>query len=354
MVLVGSACSFSFTPQWQVNQRLILGMAAEPPEIIYDLNNPLAAAETNVSVAALVVDPSDGGTSVPYVWRGCSETLTDADPTIGDFDENSSRCVENSASELQPIAGGLLPQGSEPLATLGVAPGVLLSPLNIFTQVTSGMTGSSGGTAALASTFASNPNIPPTPIWLDAMIRVDDGSQPALYGIKRVVFSPDYPAGKQPNHTPHLTGVLFDYQLWEPDSPLAVTIGSCPDAQKVSVSNPNGPGSVTVCQHTITPAYDPDQDETYTVVTFTQNPDGSWQTLTLKEYLRFQWYIDQGSADNAFTEEDTNVGPNAYDPISMHWTEPAAPGNAIMHLWVVTTDGRGGESWDERQVQFTQ
>jgi hypothetical protein len=360
-VIPAAGCSFGFDSQSSVKSRVILGMSADPPEVIYSLDNPLSAVGTNIQLTALVVDPNDMGAPVPYVWRGCSETLAEfPGANIGDFDTNAQRCLENDATLLAPVnatPAGLPPQGQSPLATLGVAPGVLLSPIAVFTAVTG------GGISQIAGAFSGGgpgASAPPTPVWIDAMLRLDNGSSPALYGLKRVVFSPDYPPGKVPNHIPHLTALLFDYKPWEPNTPLPVTIGNCPDDQKVQVAKPGATagsgasGYVTVCQHTITPVYDPSQDESYTVVRFQQDASGNWETETLKEYLRFQWYIDQGSVDNSATEEATNIVPNPYDPISVHWQEPASPKKTIMNLWVVTSDGRGGESWDTRQVSFAQ
>jgi hypothetical protein len=388
---IGAGCGFNFNPQSLVANRMIIGMKAEPPEVIAyyppGSTSPIPAlTSSSVTLSALVVDPNDMGQAVPFVWRACSETLSEFLGANGDWNAYEQRCNEDSLSLLPGGTGSLpLVAYSCDVAAASIAPGVVcpdpiltMAPfdtlLNLATDgqglsalsgPSDGGSGNSGAEAALGAIQGAfegaGTTTPAFSIWVDTMLRVDNGSNPALYGINRVVVSPDAPPQpgamtecglkRCPNKNPELTGLLFDYVPWDPGTPMSIKLGSCAKDKMVTVPNGKG-GTAQVCQHTITPVFDPSQDENYVVQTYNQDKDGNFETLSLTEFLRFQWSIDQGTLDNSGTEQPTDVGPNAYDPVSTHWSEPAAPTKSGLNLWVVTTDGRGGTSWDHRQLTF--
>ena len=100
-LLATAACSFQFDPQYLVKSRRILAIQTDPPEILIGASTPdggTPGGGNTVNVKALVVDPSDDGTPVPYVWRTCSESFASFAPKLANWDTVQRRCLENDAT----------------------------------------------------------------------------------------------------------------------------------------------------------------------------------------------------------------------------------------------------------------
>lgn len=357
LLLALAGCSFRFDPQHLVKYRRVLAVQADPPEFIVTNVNDLATA--TVQLTALVVDPADDGSAVPYVWRNCVEFLGET----GQWNSRANRCVENDVTLMQQATKdmmplGVSPSGSAPMATYGTSP-VEFSLTNVLNALTAGQGGPLGSGVGLVTGIfdGAGTTSPAVSLWVDTMLRVGEGST-ALYAVKRVVVSPAVPAGRTANKIPHLVGLLFDEKPWQPNTPVPVQLGVCDEKKKVQIPNLDAqlgdPTSFTVCRHTITPVFDPSQSESYMVQTFDKDSTGAFIELPLKERLRFQWQTDHGSFDQNETEEPDTFGVYDYDPISVHWDEPHAPKETSATMWVVIKDGRGGESWEIRKIAYGQ
>lgn len=318
-----AACGFGFERRSEVIDRRVLAIRAEPPEFIAD-GSPLPEV---VKVSALVVEPNVGSEPVAYEWRTCTRGVALGEETPegrkkGEPDPATSRCDEADPDTL--VASGQNALGELSSLEFGMAVPANLGPL---LQV------------AASRGF-------PVSTYVQAQLRVADERGEGLYAFKRFVVSPPLPAGRVANKNPRVAALLFDGVPWPADKVLEVPFNACAEDDKVKVADPkDDTKEITTCRHKVTPAYDPRDSEAYTVQQF----DG--QTLDLHEKLRFDWYVTQGSFSDQQTQEQTEnaIGPLKRDSITTRWNEPSDPSGTIT-LWVVVRDGRGGESWERRQL----
>ena len=320
-----AACGFNFQKQSVVLDRRILAMSVEPPEIIMD-----GSALPSVQIRALVVDPSHPAAPIPYEWRSCIPNLNLGPatvPAIG-YDSISGRCKEDDETTLVPHDSAVL---------LGSP-----NPVNVQTVAAQQL-----GLAGTLGFYVE--------MYQQIQLRVDDAPAP-IYGIKRLVLSSPFPAGREPNKTPHLLALTFDGQPWDASTPLKITPGKCADDHKGTVSNTKKPGTdYLACWHLITPVFTDDQAEPYVRQAFSFDAEGkpTGSIIALNERLRFSWFTDDGEFSLETTAQPDGLGPQSFDPLSTKWYEPATPGT-VSNLWVVVRDGRGGESWELRQIEFAQ
>lgn len=309
-----AACGFSFERSSDVRDARILAIQAEPPEVIVG-----AGPLPDIRLRALVADPRKPERITEYEWRACvpdlrGTTLNEGGEDISGATEDG-RCDESKDTTL--IAAGEAPLGPfEATVTL---------PAELTLLAAAGMeTGLS--------------------LHAQAQLRVSS-PEGLLYGRKRVVVSPPVPQGRQANRNPRLTALLLDDTPWEPDQPRRLKLGECPDSKKRQIVDPDDPTRYyTRCAYTVTPVFDENEAEHYLVQTY------AGETLELRERLRFHWFAGAGSFGSTQTAQPTNVGPQTYDPISTEWFEPAVGESAT--IWVVIRDGRGGTSWETREIVF--
>lgn len=323
VALLTTACGFSFQRRSEVLDRRVLAIQAEPPELIAD-GSPLPST---VVLTALVVDPGAGATPVAYAWRSCTSAV--AGGAVGPNRKNKG--------QPDPTTGRCDEADADTLVTRGERPLVDLSALEVAMPIPPSL----GGALQVAASrgFAVS-------VYVSAQLFVANDVAP-LYAFKRVVVSPPLPAGRKPNRNPHVAALLFDDVPWSPDQPLPVKLHGCDDTQKTTIPDPtDDTRTVATCVHRVTPAFDANESEAYAVQQF----DG--QRLDLKERLRFDWYVDQGTLVEQTTREQTEFDLKERDPLSTRWNEPAQAGGLVT-LWVVVRDGRGGESWEQRQVDLS-
>lgn len=318
MAFFAAGCGFDFERSNQVLDRRILAIQAEPPEIVLD-QGPMP---TSVQLRALVVDPKEPEGVAEYEWRGClalPQSIADQAPGLAGTDA-AGRCDEEDPATF--FGAGNVPMGEVP-GSVPLPPG-LLEALRAATG---------GGLG-----FSIN---------VQAQLRVEAEEGP-LYGIKRVVVSPALPEGRQANRNPRLTALLFEGEPWQPDEPMRVVPGLCAPKNQRQIVDPADPTRfVTRCTYTVTPVFDEGEAEPYRVQTF----DG--EVLELRERLRFRWFTDKGVLSDGATAQPTEIGPRRLDPLSTRWSEPAeATGTST--FWVVVRDGRGGTSWERREIVFVE
>jgi len=326
-----TACGFTFERSSEIIDRRIIAIRAEPPELVGD-GTPLP---TDVEVTALVVEPGTGlgapPSGIDVTWRRCSQFLGSL---LGETSDGG-RCDAEDARTL-------LQQGPSSIGEIR-----LTVPVPPET---------SGVLDSLASQNA------PASIHLNAQLDLpsNDPAKAWLFGFKRIVLSPNLPAGRPANRNPRLSGVLFDGKLWEPDVPMPVegpfepedgqAGGDCGDGETTSVfRNGDPPQVVQACAHKVQPLFDPGEAEPYRVQAF----DGT--IVDLNERLRFAWFTDTGSYNAQNTEmTDSRDGVTLTDPTGNRWNEPAdqPPVGTIGRVWIVVRDGRGGASWVVRYVRF--
>lgn len=309
-----AACGFSFERSSDVRDARILAIQAEPPEVIV-AGGPLPG----IRLRALVSDPRDPQRVTSYEWRACvpdlrGTTLTEGGDDISGATEDG-RCDEGQ--ELTLVAAGEEPLG--PFETIATLPPEL------------GLLAAAGMETGLS-------------LHAQAQLKISSPEGP-LYGRKRVVVSPPVPQGRQANRNPRLTALLLDDTPWEPNEPRRMKLGDCPPSRQRQIIDPADPTRYhTRCAWKVTPVFDENEAEHYLVQTF------AGETTELRERLRFHWFAGAGSFGSSQTAQPTNIGPQAYDPISTEWFEPAEADSAT--IWVVVRDGRGGTSWETREIVF--
>jgi hypothetical protein len=166
-----------------------------------------------------------------------------------------------------------------------------------------------------------------------------------LVAVKQVVVTSVLPDGQEPNRNPVVKGLTLDGADWLPDSPPTLTYGDCPDEEKKEVEAKDKT-LVRVCEHEIEPLFDDSEAQYY------YDRGLSGETELQRERLRFSWFTDAGSwrrdTTTQFDPRDPspdNVGPKAF------WQEPTEKTERAT-VWVVVRDGRGGTTWEQREVLF--
>lgn len=311
---LAAACGFSFDRSSDVRDARILAIQAEPPEVLVG-----AGPLPEIRLRALVADPRDPQRVTSFEWRACIPELYGT--TLTEDGDDISRATEDGrCDEAQELS--LISAGEEPLGSFETT---LTLPAELSLLAAAGMeTGLS--------------------LHAQVQLRISSPEGP-LYGRKRIVVSPPVPQGRQANRNPRLTALLLDDTPWEPNEPRRLKLGDCPPSKKRQIVDPDDPTRYfTRCAYRVTPVFDENEAEHYTVQTF------AGETQELRERLRFHWFAGAGSFGSGQTAQPTNVGPQAYDPISTEWFEPAEGKSAT--IWVVVRDGRGGASWETREIVF--
>jgi hypothetical protein len=318
-----TGCSFGFESPGVVLDRRILAIQAEPPEFIVGS----AMMPPPIVITALVVDPTDTGAPQSYQWRYCQPDLARTPfASAAAYDQTTQRCTEDSDANK-------FNQGDKPLADLTATLSIPFESITV----------AQGLAMAGQSTW--------TPV--QVQLKVSDGTKAPLYATKQFVVSSPGPGDRLANKNPHLTGLLFDDKPWDATTPAVVTFKQCTTDALEEIPDPKGGAKATVkvCHHKITPVYDAaTEEEAYLVQLLMPADDGSTK-LGVTERLRFDWYTEQGTFTKNHTEHPSAVTPKATDPLSTKWVEPPRVTEAkTSRFWVVVSDGRGGTSWDARQI----
>jgi hypothetical protein len=198
---------------------------------------------------------------------------------------------------------------------------------------------------------------------LQLQLEVGSEGDPVLYAVKKVGVGFAIPDGPAPNQNPVLSGLTLDGTEWDEATPRAMTYGECADEKKEAVRLPSDGGTaggglfgggarrdagvVLLCNRDLAPVFDADQSQEYQALGL------SGEVETQKERLRFSWFTEVGdySRDNtAEIDPAIGAGPGDEGPPT-RWREPVdQPG--LVTFWVVVRDGRGGEAWYRRQLQY--
>jgi len=351
----GSSCTDFENPTTVIDLRM-LAVQTEPSEIILDadLSNPAMpvvdpANNPGVTVTPLIVDPLGDGRPVTYTISACPNNPFAAAPQGGGqgggaFPSGGARTTIGSAlcDENSPTTW-LLTEGPVPAERgIQVFPSIDQLTVAFMTDVFPDQFGNLHGGFDLGM-----------PLTLD--IKVDAGTE-QIRGIKRVLYWAQRINDTQlANQTPTIDTLSLFYFRDEatflpvdepkeikpaPEEPLDVGQGV------KSVWILPSPGNAESFQTTV---IDPD---THRAVPFTVE----------RETLRYRFFATAGTFAPGNTSSERNPAFDVKAPIRIEsqYTLPTANqiatdayGQAVVTIWVVVRDDRGGEFWQERKLRIT-
>ena len=350
-----SACTDFANPTTVVDLRM-LAVQTEPSEIILDadLSNPAMpvvdpANNPGVTVTPLIVDPLGDGRPVTYTISACPNNPFAAAPQGGGqgggaFPSGGARTTVGSAlcDENSPTTW-LLTEGPVP-AERGIQVFLGIDQLTaaFMADIFPDQFGNLHGGFDLGM-----------PLTLD--ITVNAGTE-QIRGIKRVLYWAQRINDTQlANQTPTIdTLSLFyfrDDATFEPvDEPMPIKplpeaphdVGQGVDSVWILPS----PGNAEPFQTTVIDA------DTHRAVPFTVE----------RETLRYRFFATAGTFNPQATSSERNPAFDVKAPIRIEsqYTLPTADqiatdayGQAVVTIWVVVRDDRGGESWQTRQLLIT-
>jgi hypothetical protein len=290
-VLAAAACNTDFAPASEVSSLRILGVRAVPAE---------PRPGTQVTLEALVVDPTRPDAGSATLWLGCAPTA----------DTTTSPCSNTDA--LLSLTGGDagLPEG---VSMLGLGTKITTQvPANVFPADAGTDTRQEGVLASAVIISAAAPQ-PATPAEVQALLeKVQRGEVAKQVALFR------YPVSESdnPNHDPVLEGFLLSGETVPPGATVRIP---APDAS-VDLLVPDASFEPYVQQ---APAGNIDQVE----------------RLAARYYATPSVIVDTEAVE-----------------VRGSVVERLGPGDAGLaqpdgHLWAVVRDSRGGQSWiDGRTV----
>jgi hypothetical protein len=301
-----AACSYDFERSSEVLDRRILAVRVEPPELVGG-----GALADSVQARALVVDPADPLAVAQLSWSAC---LFPALSNAGVGEGENKRCPEGKDTlQLASSTGPL----SSAAVNIPVPPEV-------------------------EGLLASGSDVPIAQIQVQLAVGSDQGD---LVAVKQVAVSSVLHEGQEPNRNPVVKGLTLDGADWLSDSPPTLSYGDCPDEKKKEVEAKDK-SLVRVCEHEIEPLFDESEAQYY------YDRGLSGETELQRERLRFSWFTDAGSwrRDTTTQKDPRDPSPDNVGP-KTSWREPPEK-TARATVWVVVRDGRGGTTWERREVLF--
>jgi hypothetical protein len=359
---VAAACTNFADPTTVVDLR-ILGVRAEPSEIILDANlsdpsMPTVANNPPLVVTPLIADPAGGGRPVSYTISACpNNPFAPAPPGGGQgggaFPSGGARttvgsalCDENSPNTWLLTPAPVTVDLTNPMGTpVTLQPTVDMLAAAFMTDVFPDQYGNLHGGFDLGM-----------PLTLD--IKVDAGTVDSgideIRGVKRVLYwAEPIDLAQMPNQTPMIDTVSFyparDETTFQP-------IG---DKQTIPADAPFDVGgrlgsmwiepSAATAESFETTVIDAD---THKAVPFT----------VPRETLRYRFFATAGTFAPPVSSSEplpgfVATGPihleSEYRPPSASQIATDADGHAVVTIWIVVRDDRGGESWVTRQLLIT-
>jgi hypothetical protein len=288
------ACSNDFEKQSQLEKLRVLGIQAEPAELVLQPDGGLPKA----TLTALAVEPS--GAVITSRFSVCLQQGTLPQPDIG--------CPGDAGIDL-PDAGALS-------ATLDLAdPRLQAAAL----QLLSADAGSSGDGGAQALLDQGLPLLYGFELRAPAYGNPDGGPPPApgfdvqrLLGLGTLNLR-SAAQGSEPNHNPQLAEIDADGVALAADGSTALKAGVRVTLLPIPAAGSKEPTSATV---------------------------------TGVESLNFSFFATDGEVGSLRSVDTTSTGQPGIS--SVDYTPPSAPPAKPVRLWVVVRDGRGGVGWLER------
>jgi hypothetical protein len=288
-VLVLAACSPGFESKSIVIDLRMLGLRADPPEIVEDFDpaNPILPEVPPVTVTALLADP---GADRRLGWR-----MVACPP------DRMRRCDGGSDTVAmgEGVADDPEQEGAVPIAATLEATADLL-----------------------IAAFEGDQNLGfgGLQVMVELSVWPEGAPDEAIVGAKMIIYAPRIPAGRTANANPTMDAILVDeMDEWAEGAECReITTGT---EIRLEPVEPEG------------------VRETYLLPTL----DGGQRIIT--ENLRYAWFATVGSfsADQTGGTIDFFGNP---PPLHTRWTAPDEASDAT--LWLVQRDERGGTSWTQR------
>ena len=336
------ACSPGLENDGNATDLRVLGMQAEPPEILAD--QPVAL-DTNVN--ALVVDPRGG--PLHYTWRLCplqsSLACDDFDTLTKTLDPNTQAVLQKlfaiqQSGTVQPTVADANAPSSYPIPTFNPsAASLAMYGVDITPAV-----------YAYQYQYATLLNYG-LGAWPMAMLTLTSSHGDSLTATKRIVVGiADYnsiaPAFAQSAGVPLCTSAAAPPNCihLSPKTP-----NSNPNIASVSISpglTGNGIWSpvlnrIVIDANTrvrLRPNFDPNSEQTYQTLRGTLQ-GGGIEAEAVTELLSVSWFYTEGDIENDITQ------PLLQPTLENVYTSPMTFSGQPIALWLVMRDQRGGESW---------
>jgi len=314
-----AGCDTDFEDPAIVLDLRILGMRAEPPEIVapVDPEDPTEVDLADigpVQVCALVAEPNR--------QRGARYRMRLCPPTGG------GRCFGADEGEEQQMVFDLAEGEVGDPDTLGpsdmcatIEPSADLVVVVMQSVRADDLAGFGG--------IAVQVDLEVTP--------EGGGAEDAVWGFKRVRYSPQLPAERVANSNPSLEGITGARDpTGARDRDFDIPLGRCGSVQPFLVA----PGE----RITMLPREPEGAREDYVLPTF----EGGSRSYT--ENLRYQWHATAGDWSRFETGGTTDAVGNQ-PPLDTRWTAPddlEEIGDGLdVAMWIVQRDERGGQAWYE-------
>ena len=304
---LGSACVGSNDDPSTVHDLRVLGMSFEPPELMGPDCGALQAALAGTDVPqalqalladfdvplqfqALIADPAGGGRDISYDVSVCAN-------------HDNPTCNEVPSEKV------MLDQGT-------LQAGVFSHTYNLAATTLP------DGTFLLVKVYADDPYHGLGGLWMPLVLHIKAGTE-EIYAQQIMVFSCKAFPDSAPNVTPVLPGVQIGGVEWPTVPPPTVT----------------GTGDVGLLPDDFTAL-----QEAYVVPSFYLTE------VHLTESWKISWYTTLGSL-SPNTVGGTDLGGEVSKP-NVTWTPASGATEQDVSFYIVTRDGRGGESWLVRTAHF--
>jgi len=324
ILLLLTSCG-SFEDPTIVLDLRILGISASPPEIVKpidDKNENIDAKDINfefdgIEVCALVADPG-AERKLRYTFGVCPP-------------KKDGRCDDIERSYVE-LGSGVAddPEESESIVSICQT---LENSAGLITVIEESVALDSlagFGGIAIQTEFYVYPE--------------QSTMESAIFGSKRILFSPLYPKGRVANTNPFLDEITITNESGL-SSPLI--LGRCRDLKDTESLLEVIPGEIIE----LLPIEPDSIREEYVLPTF----DGEERKFT--ENITYNWYATNGrwgSAQTGGTKDFVGQSP----PLENRWQAPStndyedfSADSDLVDIWVVLKDERGGQAWYQSCVK---
>jgi hypothetical protein len=357
VVAIAGGCTNFQDPTTVVDLRM-LAVVVQPSEIILDAHlgdpsMPVVDPANNppITVTPLIVDPRGGGRKVTYTISACpNDPFAPAPPGGGQgggaFPSGGARTTVGSAlcDENDPTTWLLTPNPIEAGQSVMIQPTVEQLTVAFMKDIFPDQYGNLHGGFDLGM-----------PLTLDVKV---DAEGEEIRAVKRVLYwARRIDAAQMPNQNPTIDSVSYFY---ERDDATFDPV----DQPQVLLHDPGAdydldvkPGATSVW---ILPAKGNAESFETTVV----DPDTRLAVpyTVPRETLRYRFFATAGTFSPPITSSEPETGFTATGPIHIEseYRLPSAnqiafdsAGHAVVAIWIVVRDDRGGESWQQRNLRIT-
>jgi hypothetical protein len=354
----GLACTNFQNPTTVVDLRM-LAVRVDPSEIILDADlsdptMPTAGNNPSVTVTPLIADPNGNGRAVTYSISACpNDPFAPAPPGGGQgggaFPSGGARTTVGSAlcDENSPTTW-VLATGIDNGMSVDVHPTIDQLTVAFMKDVFPDQYNNLHGGFDLGM-----------PLTLD--IKVDAAGE-AIRGVKRILYWAQRIDDQQvPNQIPTIDTLSMFYArddaTFDPvDTPQPIL------HDDTAVPPPPFDAEVTAGATSLWILPSKGDAEMFETTVIDPDTHHAVPFTVPRETLRYRFFATAGTFNPAITQSEPEPGFVATGPIHIEseWSLPSAKqipvdayGHAIVTIWVVVRDDRGGESWQARKLQIT-